>query len=290
MPVRSQTRELSGAAVLEEAGLVDGTWLEVRRVREPGLVGGYWHEASGGRPALIVCLPGASSFYDDGMVAKARDYHQNLLTDYRDAGFSTWTLALRECGTPYAGGDLDDLREALDWLQGGGAAELGVRRVYVLGYSSGGILASLAAMEYDLAGAVTVAGLSSGATLERIYPLVHLIAVLYPDNAAMCQLGATLDAYGRPGSPGWLALDVVGRVRDVRSPLLIVHGRNDRVFPQVNALALQATVEAIPPDERPPVEFFVAPTATHYNVFYQPDVVARILAFLETREAAADAP
>jgi hypothetical protein len=50
------------------------------------------------------------------------------------------------------------------------------------------------------------------------------IADVFPWNTGLCQLGATLDAYGPPGAAGWDRLDGVGRVRELRSPMLVLRG------------------------------------------------------------------
>lgn len=280
--VRVLVERIGDAGFFEEEGLEFGSWLEVDRVREAGVVGGYFRASETDSGSLIVCLPGASSFYDGGMVAKVRDYHLNFLAPYQEAGFATWALAVRECGSPYGEDDLADLREALDWLEREGKAQLGVERVYLLGYSSGSVLVALANLEYELDGVITLSGLMQPDHLEQFRGVYLAIAALYPENAGLCQFGDTLREYGPAGSAAWGALDVVGRVGELRNPMLVVHGERDLVYPVENALALQEAQDALAAMDRPEIEFFIPARGNHLNVFDDPEVVERVLEFLRS--------
>jgi len=109
---RTQVRTVAGASLATEAGLSDGVWLEVPRSGAAGSVGGYLSEVDGQRARLILLLPGASTYYAGGMVAKVRDYHDQFAAKLRNTGLRTWTLAVHECGTPYGQEDLTDVLSA----------------------------------------------------------------------------------------------------------------------------------------------------------------------------------
>lgn len=279
---RTLIREAGGARFSAEDGLTDGVWLEVPRAGEPGYVGGYLSQDDAHHEALLIVLPGASTYYPGAMVAKTRDYHDHFSAKLRKTGLLTWTLAVRECGTPYGGEDLADVLDALDWLAGGGTAVLGVNHVYLVGYSSGATLAVLANERRVVRAVVEIDGLTGPRQLEQYWSLYRLIADLFPWNTGLCQLGSTLDAYGPPGALGWDALDAVGRVADLRSPLLVLHGERDIVFLVENARALQAQYEALQAQGAgvPEVEFTYLPTGDHFNPIERDDVVNDVLGFV----------
>lgn len=279
---RTLVRAVGGARFATEDGLTDGVWLEVPRVDEPGYIGGYLSQPSTPGGGLLIVLPGASTYYPGAMVAKVRDYHDHFSAKLRQTGLMTWTLAVRECGTPYGGGDLADVLAALDWLAGGGTAVLGVDRVYLVGYSSGATLAVLANERRTVRAVVEIDGLTGPGQFERYWGLYRFIADLFPWNTGLCQLGATLDAYGPPGAPGWDTLDAVSRVAELRSPMLVLHGERDVVFLVDNARALQAAYEPLHAQGAsvPPVEFVYLPTGDHFNPIDRDDVVDAVLGFL----------
>lgn len=280
---RTLVREAAGARLAAENGLSDGLWLEVPRADESGYVGGYLSQNAAERGVLLILLPGASTYYPGGMVAKVRDYHDHFSAMLRKTGFATWTLAVRECGTPYGREDLADVLDALDWLSGGGATALGLERVYLVGYSSGATLATLASERRAVRAVVEIDGLTEPAQLETYWGLYRFIADLFPENTGLCQLRATLDAYGPPGAPGWSALDAVSRVAELRSPLLVLHGERDFVYLPDNARDLQAAYDAAKAgdDNVPDVEFDYLPTGDHFNPIERDSVVDEVLGFLE---------
>jgi dienelactone hydrolase len=280
---RTLVREAGGARFAAEDGLTNGVWLEVPRAGEPGYVGGYLSQDDTHRGALLLVLPGASTYYPGGMVAKVRDYHEHFSAMLRKTGLMTWTLAVRECGTPYGGKDLTDVLDALDWLAGGGMAVLGVDRVYVVGYSSGATLTVLANERRTVRAVVEIDGLTGPSQLERYWGLYRFIADLFPWNTGLFQLGATLDSNGPPGAPGWDMLDAVRHVAELRSPMLVLHGERDIVFLVDNARALQAAYEPVQAQGTrvPEVEFTYLPTGDHFNPIERDDVVDQVLEFLE---------
>lgn len=307
-PARTLEYTLGTARAFRETGVDDALWLEIDRSAAGGAVGGYFAmaarpaatqsaaDASPPRPpALVVLLSGASTFYERGPVAKALDYHRDVGTLFRAAGFDTWFLVVRECGTPYGGGDVADVLDALDWLEIDGRVALGVERVYLVGYSSGATPALLASLERRLDAVVAIDGLTRPDLFENYWLFNNLVANLYPENTGICQFRTTLQTYGLPGAPTYAALDVVGRIDQLKSPLLVIHGRQDVIYPYGDFVVLhEAYARAAsvapgapgaldpPPDAStlPPAEFVTIPDAEHIHIFERNDVRSRVIDFL----------
>ncbi|MBW7906044.1 MAG: prolyl oligopeptidase family serine peptidase [Phycisphaerae bacterium] len=269
--------------------VADAVWFEVPRAGEPGFTGGYLsNEPAAG---LVLVLTGASTYYWGGPPQKARDYHEGFGAKLRAEGFRTWTLAPRECGTPWGGGDLADVLSVLDWLEAGGREQLGAQRVLIVGYSNGGTLAYLAGVERRVDAVVAASGLTSGRQLQRHYAFYQAIATLYPSNVGLCQLGVTLQTYGPPGAAGWRALDAVGRAAELRSPMLAIHGEQDFVFYTDNARAFEQAYRAARDAGvvLPECQFHYVAGLGHFDVLEHPQVLPRIIAFLERHVADAEA-
>ena len=77
-PGRIMLSEIEGATFYAEPGLDDALWLEVERANESGTVGGYLTNNGAPRRTLILFIGGASTFEQDGTVAKARAYHSDF--------------------------------------------------------------------------------------------------------------------------------------------------------------------------------------------------------------------
>ncbi|MGE0481773.1 MAG: alpha/beta hydrolase family protein [Phycisphaerae bacterium] len=296
------------ARAFREAGVADALWLEIDRSAARGAVGGYFARAIRAElnaarradirarnpanasdttelarpPGLVVLLAGASTFYDRGPIAKALDYHRDVGALLRAAGFDTWFLVVRECGTPYGGGDLADLLDALDWLEIEGRAALDVERVYLVGYSSGATPALLASLDRRLDAVVAIDGLTRADLFEQYWLFDNLVANLYPENTGICQFRATLHTYGLPGSPAYAALDVVGRIDRLKSPLLVIHGRQDVIYPYADFVALRDAYEraARSAAALPSAEFVTIPDAEHIQIFERNDVRSRVIDYL----------
>jgi len=287
---RTLLRTEGSATFFREDNLTNGVWVEVPRIGEPGTVGGYLLDNPQHRGALIVVLPGASTFAEDGMVGRALRHHREWLRPYQQAGYLTWVLVLRECGTPYGRDDLADARAALRWLLEGGQEALGVSRIYLLGYSSGAIVALLANLEFDLAGVVAIDALTQPDQLERLWYLYDMITRFYPRNGGMCQLRSTLYEYGVPGDPAWDAIDLVSRAHLIRNPTLLIHGERDPVFFSQNSIALHdayVTVQSTHP-HLPPLELALIRNAGHYGMIDNPVTAEKVLDFLERMETTAE--
>lgn len=317
---RSLLRSVDRARFFEESELRDGAWLEVQHRDGSGSVGGYFGEGAsapadragpggdGGedRPAatgprlieppeagrgLALVLPGASTFYQRGMIAKARDYHGDFAAELRRDGLHTWTLALPECGTPYGGADLRDALEAIDWLRGAGGPVLGVERVFVVGASAGATIATLANMEVSVDAVVAVSPLARPELLEEHWLFGQLVAALYRDNTGLCQFGTTLVAYGPPGSAGWRRLDLSARVTEITSPMLVVHGMRDVIHPFRDVRDLRSAYDAAVRDGAPlpPIEFAFIPDADHIGILDRDEVRLTIREYLRRQQRSAGA-
>lgn len=276
----------AGARFLSEEGLEDTFWLEIDRMGEPGAVGGYL-SLGAHRGALVLLLPGASTFARGGTIGKTRGFHLEFGPLIRQQGYLTWTLATRECGTAYGQGDLADVIEAIDWLDGEGKTLLGVSRVYVIGYSTGATVATLLSRHRDVDAIVAIAGIAEPDQFVELWGLYDLLRRIYPFNEGFCQLGATLDFYGPPGATGWTELDTVERIDELRVPELFVHGSNDLIYSVENTLHLRDRYERRMAEGSTlpaPLEFMILEGGTHFDVVERADVLERIGVFLEMFE------
>ncbi len=121
---------------------------------------------------------------------------------------------------------IEDVDAAIDWLQ-----KLGVTRVGLFGSSMGGAVALLTAARDERVVAV--------ATLAAVgYPAA--IADRYPEQARAFEEQGFVDSpagrIGRGFMDDALAHDVVSAVAIVRAPILVMHGTEDAVVPQNDAL------------------------------------------------------
>ena len=266
-PARTLLREQAGARFYAEEGLAEAAWLEVDRVGEPGAVGGYLARAAEAGDALIVMLHGASSYAPGGSVEAARNFHENVGIAYRLQGFTTWSLAVRECGTAYGQDDLADVFEAIDWLDRDGKEVLGVERVYIVGYSTGGTLATLANRQRASTAVVALGALTQGDQFDELFDLYQWLGALFPQNEGLCQLRSTLEIYGPPGAPGWENLNTVDHLEELRNPQLFVHAVDDFVFSVDNARNLQQRYEETLANggNAPDLQFIYIEGASHFD-------------------------
>lgn len=280
----------AGAVLREVDGQDDVFWLEIERVREPGSVGGFISPIDEHRGALLLLLHGASTFQEGGEVDAARRQYTVYGEDFRLAGFLTWSLAVRECPTPYGDGDLKDALEVIDWLEREGKEFLAVERVYIVGYSTGATVANLLNTQREVTAIVSLGGLTQPDQLEAFFGFYSLLADVFPQNVGFCQLDATLRAYGPPGSPEWEALNVVDRLAEFRSPMLLVHGTSDQIYFVENTRSLEARYRALSAaqvENLPELEFLYVPGGDHFMLVEDPDLQARVIDYLLRFEAAA---
>lgn len=268
-----------GVTMAAEDGLVEGVWLEVCPDDAAPCVGGYLGLPAEPTEDLVILLPGASTLNPEGVRGTARAFHFLPGPPLRDAGFTTWSLAYPQCGTPYGRDDLAYVLRAIDWARQDGADVLGVRRVFVLGYSTGGTLAYLVARQRALEAVAVLSGASRPEQFYDSWGLYRLLALLFPDNEGMCQAGMTLAAYGPPGSPAWDALDTVGHLAELQSPLIVVHGLRDVVYPAENAMAIEQAYQTLRDAgiSLPPVQVHVLPGIDHFSPPSDPEVIGMVI-------------
>lgn len=230
-------------------------------------------------------LPGATGMNPAGILEKARNYHDMPAGFYREAGYMTLVLAPRECGSAYGQDDLADVIDVVDWLNRAGKATLGVERIYVWGYSTGGMLAMLLNRHRPVQAMVSLAGLSSPAQFGAFPFFYGALSGMFSRNAAFCQLGATM---GTLGGAEWNVLDNVAHLEEFTSPMLFVHGTGDLIITTANTWAvadrygqLLASGTALPL-----MEFMYPPLLDHFTIIRRPDVIARVIEFFEQFEPA----
>lgn len=128
---------------------------------------------------------------------------------------------------------IEDLDAAIDWLW-----KQGEPRIGLFGSSMGGAVALLAAARDERVVAI--------ATLAAVgHPAA--IADRYPDQAEAFETQGYVDsAAGRIGRGFFddaLQHDVVDAVAIVRAPILVMHGTEDRVVPQTDALDIATAAQ-----------------------------------------------
>src|SRR5262249_19706976 len=142
----------------------------------------------------------------------------------------TWSLAFPECGTPYGQDDLQSVVDAIDWFDRVGKMALGMKDLYVAGYSTGGTLSVLVNPPRTGAAAAAISGLTEPESIEDLWGLFKWVTGIYPLNLGACQMRQTIDFYGPPGDPRWGALDSVAHFNELRSPMILLQGTKDQLF------------------------------------------------------------
>lgn len=286
-PARTTLLETSDSRFETESGLTDGVWLEVNRSDGDGAVGGYLSQNVSPTQSLVIILHGASTFEPEGSVGSARFLHETFGSALRERGFVTWSLAYRECGTPYGQGDLQDVLDAIDWVEQVGYTTLDVKHLYVAGYSTGGTLAILANRNRTLSAVAGLSGLTEPQSLETLRTLFLWLTGNYPFNMAACQMRQTLEFYGPPGAAGWAYLDTVSNVAQLRSPMLVIHGTEDGLFSPRNAYNLEAAYRnaAATGIPLPPMQFLYLDGEGHFLNLMDASVVDPIATFFAAHQA-----
>ena len=218
------TREIDRTP--EQAGL---DWRDVAIETDDGERLHGWWIGAGSAPAghLLLCHGNAGNVAD-------RVLHASLLTavgfdvlmfDYRGYG--------RSSGKPSEQGTYTDARAALACLMRRPGVD--ASRVIYLGESLGGAVAVELALAHPPAGLVLLSTFASVREMSRVhYPFVP--AALVPD-----------------------AYPTLQRIRELRTPLLVVHGEGDEIVPLSQARAL---FEAAPDPKR----LHVVPGAGHNDL------------------------
>ncbi len=288
-PARTLVETGNRHALYQEDGVEDARWLEISRSEENGgPIGGYFTSPQNARRALVLLLQGANPGWADMRLPHTLMTHLSLGWAFVQAGFPTWTPYIPECGIPYGREDLDAVLAAIDWLKGDGAAAFNTDRLYVVGYSKGATLATLANLQRPVTAYVSLNGLTQPDSLEGGWLVYALTVTVYPANEGFCQLKSTLDAYGPPGSPAWDVLDAVSRIGQLYSPELFVHALDDPVYPSEGTRAMQNRYRAgLAADEQlVPLEFIFLPGFNHFAVRTDPAIHQQVIDYLMRFEPA----
>lgn len=291
-PGRTLVSESASAALYTEDGVDTSFWLEAERGDEPGRVGGYLSDPPAHGAGLVLLLCGASSFDPEGPLGVTRYSHHFFQDDFSARGLRIWTIQRRECGTPYGQDDLRDVLQAIDWLEREGGAWLGVERVYLYGFSTGGTVATLANRQRNVTAVVSIGGLTRPDQFWQQRGLYETLTDLFPQNTGICQLKSTLDQYGPVDSPGWQTLNTVDHLEELRNPSFFIQGGLDLVYSSENLLKLRARYEQLQAAGATlaPAEFLFLPTADHARPVNDPVVIGKTLDFLVRFEPSPDPP
>lgn len=286
-PAKRRDLRASEFATLQKIdGVGDAHWLTITRGDGADSIGGFLslEPHHGG---LVVLLAGASTFDPLGRYAATLDFYQDFGIHLRRAGFLVYAPVLAECGTPYGGEDLAQTEAILDWLESEGQAFLGVQRVYVVGYSTGGTLVNLLNPRRRVTAMVSLCGLADPVQFEALHGLYRWLVARFPNNAGFCQLADTLTAYGPPGSVAWYKLDAVAQVWRFRNPTLFVHGAWDWVYFTANTRHVEARYRELRRAGRrdlPPLKFIYIRWGDHFSAGYDRATRPKIVKYLRTFE------
>lgn len=196
-------------------------------------------------------------------------------------GYTVVAHAYDEADSAYGQFDLEDTLAAIDWLDGPGAAELGVDRVYLQGTSRGGIIAYLAAYRCapeKLAGVVADRGVSNFLLLGPDYE-AYLQGRFGSTIQRAVQL--TLEWIGvlpTEDPQPWMELSAAYNIDRIRVPLLVLHGDRDFLVPIDQAVDFR---ERVLQAGRPDIEFYLAEGRGHLSLGFGPDYREIIRDFLE---------
>jgi acetyl esterase/lipase len=210
-------------------------------------------EPAGGQRPLLVYVHGGGwqQSHRNRAPRETRAWSRGFFERLTDPGFVVATPAYRFSAEARFPAQLDDVVEALRWLQDG-ADELGVDgdRTYLWGASAGGHLAALAALAKD---APAVAGVVCW------YPITDLLALdrsSSPDSFEAHLLGGPIGEHvdlARAASP-------VTHVHAAAPPFLLQHGEADTWVPCDQSVRLADRLRAVGAS----VELETVPGADHF--------------------------
>lgn len=276
-----------------EIGTDGALWLEISSTHDAPAIGGYVSPEPTPRRSLVVMLPGATTWEEDGVVGHALYFHRGLGPYFENQGFRVWTLARQECGTPYGGEDLAQSLAAIDWLQREGMGVLEVDRVFLLGYSTGGTLAALIGTMRELDGIAVVSAILDPRQIFVLRGGFEFFGAVFPNNENCCQIRDTLRAYGPQSNPAWNRIGIIDRLAEIQSPTLFFHGALDLVhlsFAFVDLRRRHAELVASGAN-LVPMEFLLLSDGDHFATVLEDSSRASILDYfarLEQGNRAAD--
>jgi acetyl esterase/lipase len=217
------------------------------------------------RPNARTPVPVVLLVHGGGWRSGRREHMQRFAEGLVARGYAAFSIDYRLAPSAVYPAQLDDLRQALVWLQRH-AAERGLdaTRIGAWGYSAGAHLAALAALRPAAVPlrAVIAGGLPSDLTALADAPMVRaFVGVDFSDDAQRY----------REASPQF-------QISAAAPPMLLYHARWDRVVPPAQAEAMQAALKA----SGVPNELVWLPARGHILGFYfAADAEALALDFLD---------
>lgn len=197
----------------------------------------------GAAAPVVVWLHGGS------WVAGDKNPVAPVLFDLRERGFAVAAVNYRLTGLSTYPAQLDDVKGAIRWIRAH-AGEYGVdpSRLYLVGFSAGGHLASLAALT---AGDRTVEG-DVGGNLDQSSAVAGVVLYAAPSDIGRlagdcsgCEVSAQFQALGCSfllcGDRAHVASPTTYVKKDA-PPFLILHGDADRVVPVEQSRLLDAAL------------------------------------------------
>jgi acetyl esterase/lipase len=225
-----------------------------------------------GRAPVIVWLHGGS------WIAGDKRPVPRLLLDLRDRGFAVAAVNYRLTGLNSHPAQLHDVKGAVRWLRANSEAyRLDPGRVYLVGFSAGAHLASLAALT---AGDTTLEG-DVGGNAGVSSAVGGVVAIAGPTDlprmageCSGCEVSAEFQALGCAfllcGGRGRAASPLT-YVHRGAPPFLLLHGEADRVVPAEQARLLDAALRA----SGVPSSLLVTPGGGHGTPDLRADEAAR---------------
>ena len=275
--------EGTAKAVLSTSEAADDLlWLQIDRPDEQGTIGGYLTRPEGHGGGLVILLTGASTFHAGKRPEAALSLYRDYGFRFAAEGFCVWVPALSE-ETPYGADEVNQLVDAVGWLEDEGKAFLGVERVYVVGYSTGATTANVANLRCDVTAMVSLGGLTQPNQLRDQTDVYERVTSLFPCNTGMGQIRNTVETYN---VMGWDSLDVVSHVSEIRNPTLFFHMDDDIIYYNSNARNLELAYDeqvAIGNADLPPLVFRYG-RGGHFAYVLEPSQFAPVLDYLLTFE------
>ncbi len=197
-----------------------------------------------------------------------------------DVGITVVAHAYNESDSAYGQFDLEDTLDAIEWLNGEGAEELGIDQVFLQGTSRGGVIAYQAAFRagpHQLAGVIADRGVSNFLLLDEARDL-YLSGAFGETIRRATQL--TLEWIGvlpEDDPEPWKALSASYNLDRIAIPMLIMHGDQDRLVPVEQAIDFMDRARQIGRDD---IRLIVLEGLGHYTVGFAPDYRQAVTDFI----------
>ena len=251
-----------------------------------------------GAPRPLLVWSGGSGWMSDA----GKDSAEPIARYFTARGYAVAGVSVRSSAQAVFPAQVHDVKAAVRWLRANAPEHrLDPERVAVLGDSSGGWLAAMAALTWDrpdLEGEVGVTGPSSRvqAAVDLYGPTEFLGMDEQMLPGACEEFNAAYglrDCHADPGSPESLLLGVAMRERpdlvaqaspvtyasSAAPPMLIMHGQQDPLVPEAQSRALYEALRR----QAAPVTFVSVPDAGHsWRAVLADGRMAQLTGFLNT--------